>query len=366
MNVWRLPGPERFVRDLYDLITAGSNVAVVAPAHLPAGLKEAVQDLFNVSTALAVFHVEAMGGQSPAAAVAAACFISGAPPTPEELARSGATSGIVVWIELPTGCDAGPWVEYLGRYAYEGRQFSSAHLGRLVLVVPPAVNLQALKNDPAIRVLPWSRRTNRMDTMLLASRLVPHADSESARLATELRIALMVELSGYDFGLAQRLAALPLAALLAPQATLTSLGCPAAVRADERWALGLEDHWDGRSFIHSGTLQSSNKSADLVQRIWRACLQTVFPRLEELRRDAVREHFGRLRPMRYENNEITPVEDLEFSQIHSLLKYSRAVTRAALDRYSHLRRVRNALAHGDVPTPEDLTASGLVPASAFE
>jgi hypothetical protein len=363
-SFWSLPGPSQFVHEIHSEVRQGVNVIVMLPLHTPDGLgveleRQVKDDETLFWRSLRLGPGEEDGGD-PFRGLSRLVAIEALRPELGELAR--AFAGSVVLIEAMPEAELHAWEGFLPRFAAAGRSLPPGEAGTLVLVIPPAPGGYGLQptQDPALSVVRWQGQTSRVDSQLCL------ADepclSRGHSLEHELRLAVAMELAGYDLALAARLMDLPLKSLLDPVPTLqqvaqerawTSCGC-------DPWAEGREGHWNGRQFLHSAAAVAEGKRSLVEQRVWKAELSLLFPEIERLRLELLDSVRPALRvPMATPYGTIERIDDLEIGQIDYQIQHS-SLAPGLRRKIHHLAEMRRSLAHTELVKIDDLVGAGLI------
>ncbi|MGI5861121.1 MAG: hypothetical protein ACOX6T_03580 [Myxococcales bacterium] len=353
LGFWELPGPSSFAAEIDRLVQAGESVAVVFPPGTPAGLRSLL-----VARARAdgrCWYQLRPGNEQPIEALA---DLVGAPvPCGTHAARELAHElcATAIWIEGLSEDRAKPWVELLTDFARAARSEPAGTTGSLLLVVGPET---AVRAEIGLRVLKWRGRLRYEDA------LIHLADfSESGSVEERLRLAIAVELAGWDLELARQLAERSLAELLRPTRILQEEARARGWRRPgtrDRWAVGWSDQWRGSPFDHPAALALEEREQEITQRVWNAELTVLFPLIEERRCALLPQLRPFLRaPIETPTGRIETVEDLEIGQIWYQVRHSR-LSAATKTRIMGLANMRRALAHVEPIDPKDLCYAGMV------
>ena len=364
---WDLPGPSAFLEETLEALRSGASLLVQFPEHAPEGYREATRRAMGREGILAFTEVEA-GGDRPVTAIATAFGWEAEGAwlrSPAVLAESRRLEGRLVWV---TGVDANQWPawrDFIDRFGHACRGFHAGDCGQICLELPGSLPAREPATDPVLRHLAWRDRLTRLDVMLFLGRGMARA----GRMAfeRELRLALAVEVAGFDLGLAASLVRAPLATLLEPTRALRTEAERrgwTTRRMGDGWSTGREDDLEGRPFEHPASLAADGKVEVITRRVWRAELSVIFPVLEERRIEIVKKLGNKLKPMQTDFGYVSRVEDLELGSIaYQVRKFQ--LGRTLEEKLVHMAELRNALAHMEPVKPENLVGAGLLDRSAL-
>lgn len=285
--------------------------------------------------------------------------------TPEALAGSLRLQGTILCFDGLSGADWTQWAEFLQRFAHACRAHSAGDCGQVVITVDGVISTGRVGDDPGLQVVRWERRLSRLDALIQVGQVMPYQGRSS--LERDLRIAIAMELAGYDLAFAARLTAAPLGELLEAKVLLEKeagrrgwSGQP----GKEAWAAGRVDEYDGQRFEHGASLAARGDTDGLRKRLWQAQLKVVFPALEERRLDIVHRFSKSLRPMETRFGYVDRIEDLEISHILEQVRRYR-LGPEYVSKLAHMNELRKALAHLDPVRALDLVGAGLVDRSCL-
>ncbi|HCF60850.1 MAG TPA: hypothetical protein DFS52_22970 [Myxococcales bacterium] len=355
LGFWELPGPSTFAAEIERLVQGGESAAVVLPPGTPAGLGSLLGARARAEGRY--WYSLSPGNAQPIAALAD--LIALPPPcgaqAPRELAR--ALCATAVWIEGFSEERARPWVELLTDFATAARSEPAGAAGSLVLVLDPVT---AVRCEIGLRVLKWRGRVRREDALI---HLADRSGNGNGSVEQQLRLAIAVELAGWDLELARRLAERSLPELLRPARILREEVQARDWRKPapkDRWAAGWSDHWRGSRFDHPAALALEGKDPELAQRVWKAELAVLFPLIEERRCALLPQLRPFLKaPIDTPTGRIETIEDLEIGQIWHQVRHSK-LSAATKTRVMGLANMRRALAHVEPIDPGDLCHAGMV------
>jgi len=130
----------------------------------------------------------------------------------------------------------------------------------------------------------------------------------------------------------------------------------AADDLDEGWASGVLQRRDGETVFHSGWVARDTASREFERRVWAAQIQVVFPLIEQLRRRAIDRYGSRFRmPVQVGDNEfVSDPYELEIAIVRRIVSRLGGVPRTAIRRLDQAYEFRNALAHLEPLTAQQL------------
>jgi len=367
LDPWELPGPSAFLDETVEALRAGASLLVQFPEHALDGYREATRRAMGRDGLLSLTEVEA-GTDEPLPAIAGAFDWEARAPwlrSPVILAESKRMEGHLVWV-TGVGAEQWPaWRDFIERFSHACRAFHAGDCGQICLDLPGTLQAKDPATDPVLRHLAWRDRLSRLDVMLFLGRGMVRAGRMP--FERELRMALAVEIAGFDLGLAASLVRAPLATLLAPVETLKTEAERrgwATRRVADGWSTGRQDNWEGRPFEHPASLAVDGRVDVIHHRVWRAELGVIFPILEEKRIEMVKKLGNKLKPMHTDFGYVSRVEDLELGSIaYQVRKFQ--LGRSLEEKLVHMAELRNALAHMEPVKPENLVGVGLLDRSAL-
>jgi hypothetical protein len=361
LGFWELPGPSAFAAEVEDVVRRGESAAILLPPGTPGGLGSYLGARARGDACLWVSV--SPGDAEPATALSDLVAMPAPAAGRAARALAEALRRTTVWIEGVPPERLRSWTGLLSQFAAAARSETAGSAGALALVGEPA-GVQA-REEVGLRVLRWKGRVRREDALIHLADL-PGGEGGSAE--SQLRVALAVELAGWDLDLARRLAERSLTELLRPAALLRHEASERGWRLPaprDRWAAGWSDCWRGSQLDHPAALALEGREQELAQRVWKAEIAVLFPLIEE-RRCAL---LSQLRPFLKAPvdtpvGRIESVEDLEIGQIWHQVRCSR-LNEATRRRVMGLANMRRALAHVEPIDPEDLCNAGLVDRAAI-
>lgn len=343
-DIWRLPGPSRFVQRLVGDLADGYVVVLQRPAtSLADDVRRACAnelpaisfvDLLAVDASDPVPHVESTLGLAPTADDSA-------------LLEAMSTRMELLWI---SGLEALPasarqsWLGFIHRIAHLKRTSDKWFPGPVAELCCPLEGSPSV--DVHLRTHVWSGVLHPLDVTLHLAVARPDL--------TPLVRTQLVELCRGDLQLADALAGQSteepneLVKLCEKDAADKNLGdlteqarvhplfgdrIPHAL--EDAWIRGAVDHCDGRLSWHPGLLPEDQ----VRQRLWRGQLRELLPALDDWRRALI--------AMLHDRHGYTAVafEDAwDFGDLARLLRHRRA-PRDAVALAEALREARNRLAH---------------------
>lgn len=370
IDVWRLPGPGGFVRDVARLAKGGQHVLSVLPRFIASNPRYsdalAAAIVAEVDAHRRIYPAVADGDLVPALGVAMTDAFDDAPVRlPALLAHDHVAGQVFVCNAAdlePKHAEQLP--AFLRRLDDESRPIPIADRPTLVFLV----SRDLLPSDPAsvttTRLWYWDR-VSRWDVGALLTR--DNANAFSGVLG-EIRLETIIELAQWDLEFALRLASewrggqFELAAVLArevadapeePSGRRSGLREPPAAIA-EHWDEGIIDAWHGLMCIKHAAAGSSPNH--LTRTVWRAQARALMPWLE-VRRVAIEgmvaERLGRERLSAAVQDFATRFRDVdadpgivELSTLSRIITARFGITETRLrDTTRRLAGARNKLAH---------------------
>ena len=319
-DLWSLPGPRRFVRDVVERAYKGRCVSL-RDAHGVAGLVGALSTQIGRDGFMRLQTIDLRGSADLLAALNDALAIdvrSLAAVAVNESARD-----TVFLIHLSDGERAGDVHAFV-------------RAGRLAPGIEAAVVLAACDSPlDGLRDEHWdavdaAALVGPLDGMAFAAAHLTEADS----LPTRTKAAVAVEVGAWDLYLTARLLDLPMKQALRPD-----LCAEQWIDADDQLAVQQLDGWGGEATRHAAWL-AQNDMGSLTKRVWRGQLGVLFPWIEERRREVI----GRHRPqLQATEKTMRELEMLDWGPIEIQLGNS---TKGCPKAVQSARFIRNELAHG--------------------
>lgn len=341
MNWWELPGPGSFVEAIADDLRDGKNVVVVAPAHTPAGLRQAILQSFGRTD----FHVIKDGEAKPIDIL----FQRFSPVTADSTLRDASTflesvdarSSIICVEEI--SLDRWPqWHRFLLEYQHCLQDVSLLRR-KLFCVFPDAASATTgIQTEVRLSTYRYDGYAGPLDALLYAALRFPR--NGGTDIEQQVGIAATAALALWDPELTDRLVSEPLSTILDPANLLLDLCRERGWSDDPSWPNGTCAQFGSESMIHSAVIAS--KSHELEARIWSAEVGVVFPRIEKVRQRILSKRGKRFR-IPYETRSGQRIEDyrdLEINHIRDQL-HETGAPQGEREAADQLARMRNYLAH---------------------
>lgn len=358
---WDIPGPARFVRSVESDLLDRVNVV----AALPGSLGKNWFEFFRRRWGQSQGRLEQL--RPPDEACSPLDELCGAFTTRPRGTTSvgdlvmepgfrGRTIG--VFVERPGPIAA--WAEFLDSYERACR--SVEPFERTVLLLATSGVTPARLPAPAthLRVHLYDGYARPQDCYMYAWGLLGAEEKHGWR--TDLKMALCAQLGQWDPRLCETLVDRDLGALLSRKLSESVLTGEAPMDVggdlDDGWARGILQRRDDQIVYHSGWNAEGGASAEFERRVWTAQVQVVFPLIEQVRRNAIQTygHHIRLPVVGADGEEINDLSELEIAMVCRLLSRSGRVPRGTLRRLEQAKAFRNALAHLEPLTSQQLLA----------
>jgi len=355
---WSLPGPAGFVRGVLASLREGRSVALLLPFHAPGGLEEALAPVIREVRPVEAHN--ALAGHLPAQALFER-FWPAAPAITVRNARNLLAcedfQGRLLWLTGLTEERWPPWREFLVEYEQACRSVPQFYrtlfivplIGPLALAPPPAEVCMACHE--------WRDCVSEMD-MLLYCALSLQASSLPAAVR-KLTAAVVAELALWDPGTAEALLAAE------PWRCLSPLEVLVGIAKERGWTAQTPASWEGGTLeradhgnrVHSALLAVQGEEAEISRRVWAGLVRVLLPLIEERRLALLPKVQSRLRfPIRVDSGElISDARDLEIGPLCYFLAKG-GLRGRDLEPLYRMKRLRNSLAHGEVPPLGEIRA----------
>jgi len=356
--IWDLPGPKSFLARLAEAIdnSAGGIVHIAAPSPRPPDLVDAILG-YLVRQAIWRGHVVSIRGEgSPSDLISQAAGRRISAATLAEFKADPQLSSRAFVFDIE-GEIPDAWV-YFFRHWREGARTQALDAPVLIVIGPCGVSLAdstAMFGTPAIT---WQGVIGPTDTRMVIERHFQHPDSVLVQTA----IAVGVEVSGWNLGLARRLASLEPQELVNPEDWL--LANLSSELEHAYWENGGVDLWNADVCPDTAFLVRHRALGEIRRKIWRGQVSVLFPFTDTVRRHLIRHYRDaleqyvnpqtpRTRPSADGERVIVDPEDLELGEVKFLLKtLPKEQSFDTLLRRSH--RIRSRLAHLEQVPREDI------------
>lgn len=363
LDWWNLPGPSAWLESLLRALRAGHNLIIRLPDYSPLGLREALERQvttggswrwtpiqLGISTTLkndpAQFLWQRFGGEKTHVLIDSVT-----------LARSKHLLDYIIWLEGFTQDSWCDWQKFLFAYSDACRERDPVDRGLFVACCDGMIGKDIKNGDAALSVHTFYGATNSLDMSLWVANLLQgrHLDP----LEIRLRTAVIVELAGCDSDIAQALVALDLDKLFDPWSHLASIGNSRHWSVQDPSVLsdysGMIHLIDGHPHINSSLLaiNGSEGTTEIRRRIWQGQVSILFPFLEQERISLLNRLKPLLRiPFSTKFGEVNDIWELEL--MHILQQVKQRVKSDLRQRLQNLVDMRNALAHLDLVTSQQV------------
>lgn len=359
LSWWDIPGPGRFVRRVENDLRDRVNVV----AALPAGTGNVWFDFFRRRWAdgqerMDVLHVD--GDVRPPLDILCEAFTTNPAGTTTlgALVGENAFQGLTVGVLLENADSVRAWADFLVAYERECRLIDP--LDRAVLLVATEGAGPQLLPPPEthLRVHVYDGYARPHDCYMYAWVLLGTEEKQAWR--TELKMALCAQLAQWDPRLCEELSDRDIGSILRRATSVSALSAGQDAHAtddtDQGWALGVLQRRDGETVFHSGWVARDKGSREFERRVWAAQVQVVFPLIEQLRRQAIERYGSRFRmPVQVGDNEfVSDPYELEIAMVRRIVSYLDGVPRGVIRRLDQAYEFRNALAHLEPLTAQQL------------
>lgn len=362
LSWWDMPGPCRFVKRVENDLRDRVNTVAALPAGFGKGWfnffrRRWVEDQQRIDvqrvTSESTLPLDELCGTfttHPSGTL-----------TIGALARESGFRGRTIGVVLEDKSFMKEWVEFLAVYERECRLIDVLER-TVLLLVTDGVSPQLLPSpETYLRVHIYEGYARPYDCYMYSWVLLGAEEKQAWR--TELKMALCARLAQWDPRLCEVLSDLDIESILDPGSSIASLphgketaGMVEAADADEGWAMGILQRRDGQVVYHSGWVAKDTTSHEFGRRVWEAQVQVIFPLIEQVRRQAI-ERYGshfRLPVLVGENEYVNDPYDLEIAMVRRILSRVGGVPRAVLRRLDQAWEFRNALAHIEPLTGQQL------------
>lgn len=347
---WTLPGPLSFIEAVADDIREGKSVFLCLPEHTSGRLATQLERVFEGDFGWLPANVEA--GVAPIDFLYELTAPEADPAglrNPANLAREAGFSSKILWLEDIQVGDWPAWTRFFAEYERVCRSVPEARRSYFVVRMFGPNAILPLPDGVGLSVRRWDGWLRRQDLWVYSSTCVREKGSG---LETDLVVALVSVLGGWDPALCDHLTNFELVDLLRPADLLRDFAIARGWRLnthsldDEAWGRGLWQTYLGNKVPHTCYAAFLNGSRYLDRLIWRAEIGVLMPYIEEKRQKLIDQYRGHFRLPHYtKTGVIEDVYDLEIGMIEWMLSRSGAVTKPVLDYISALKGARNRLSH---------------------
>ena len=327
-GMWTLPGPSRLVGELCDALYQDRVVSVRAPVGR-AELAVAIELKLNDDGQYRVLAARPSRGEGVLDAVADAAGVRRG--APAALVTAPELSECAIVVELPTGHPTEPSLLDFARLTAR-----SSSQGEPVIVVLGDGRLPAVGSKPPREV---RGVLGPLDCAASLSGQPVGLDPFEHRLMA----SVAMETAGWDLGILERLASLPIASAVRPDRFVDAWGddrVAAWVGTNPEWATGSLDEWGGVPCEHPLWL-AANRPEQLAKRVWRGQVAVLLPWIETRRLEIIARFGRRLRP-----DQVRCGPDIESLDWGPLSHQLNGQIGWLVDLIETHRIARNELAHG--------------------
>jgi hypothetical protein len=361
LSWWDIPGPCRFVRRIENDLRDRVNVV----AALPAGLGREWFDFFRRRWAADQERIDVLRTtEESSSPLDELCSSFTTHPsgtlTLGALGKETGFRGRTVGLFLDSKKPVQEWVEFLVSYEQECRLIDG--FDRTVfLLATDGVSPQLLPSpETYLRIHVYDGYARPHDCHMYAWVMLGTDGKQGWR--TELKMALCAQLAQWDHRLCEVLCERDIGSIMQQNSSTKPISVGqvsgAAMDVDEAWALGILQRRDGQIIYHSGWMAEDNMPKEFRRRVWAAQVQVIFPLIEQVRRQAIERYGGRIRlPILVGENEyVNDPYELEIAMVRRIVSRIDGVPRTVLRRLDQAWEFRNALAHLEPLTEQQLQA----------
>ena len=346
MEIWKLPGPSRYLGTVERSLRSGASVVLRFPGDVPTGFRVALHallgDYWQWATIESDAVIESAGGgfvlrrlcERFAPQLSAVARVTAADLCEEDEFRRR-----LIWVDGLHSGNCGGWLSFLTAYAQASRAVPTLERTRFVALVDGAPSTR-VTGDICLAVHDWRNVVDEMDLLFLAdARLRDRGVTRKERLLLATAVA---RVAAWDCVVAAALGEEVAEVILDPRDALRALarerGWTSETPLD--WRIGTES---GSGSMHPA-LAAVKEPREIERRVWSAQAAVLLPEIESVRLDIVREHRFQIADNLRRTGEGTDPEEMEIGDL------VRVFGRPGFDRQAgwrvrHLRDIRNALAH---------------------
>lgn len=355
---WNMPGPTGFIRGVLASIREGRSVVLLLPARALSGLDEALATAIREVRPVEI--CDATAGHFPAQALFER-FWPDAPAATVRNARNLMTceevQGRLLWLVGLTEERWPPWRDFLVEYEQACRSVPQFYRTLFVVPLIGPLALTPPSAEVCMACHEWRDCVSEMDMLLFCA--LSLQESPLPTLVRKLTAAVVAELALWDPAAAEALL------LAGPWSCLSPLEVLIGNAREKGWTPQTPVSWeegtaeptDHGNRVHSALLAVRGEEAEISRRVWAGLVQVLLPLIEERRLTLLPKVQHRLRlPVRLESGDlISDARDLEIGPLCYFLSKA-GLSRRDLEPLNRMKRLRNALAHGEVPPFADIRA----------
>ena len=253
------------------------------------------------------------------------------------------------------------WRRFLSSYSEAGRRVPENRRTVFLVVLEGFTPSELPDNEVALATHVWDDVVSTQDVCSYAAHLL--YDRHSQPVMRSLLASVIASYALWDLELVEELSRCTMDEIFAPDAVLTRIARRRGWTDSEEepsWVLGTAGRLDGIKETHSAVLQLRGRHADLQQRLWRGQVPILLLLIEEIRNEII-QHLGQILkvPFTTDYRVINDRRDLEVGHIHNQIRCKDA-PRWIKSTVQHLVNFRNALAHMEPVSADDLRASRIL------
>jgi hypothetical protein len=347
VDIWSLPGPQRFFSDLSAMLRRGNNIVLRLPLNAPDRIEWGLREQFGNEGGWVTLEVRK--DLRPADQLFTR-FLPDAPPETLRSATSIANSelfqGHIVWLD---GLDEFTWPEwrqFLEDYKHVCRAVPDYSRTMFIAPVRGEISKIVPQEDATLIHVVWNDVISDYDILIWAALRLRERGFKSTRL--ELLSATICKVALWDIRLARELANASTKNILNPHRILRELASSLGWNADTKpeWENGSIGTISGQRMAHSAFLYAVNQVRAMNSRIWAAQASVLLPKIEQRRLSLLPliERYLQL-PFDTGYSTITDFHDLEIGHLFFQINRNGGVDPALRRTVLKLKEIRNSLSH---------------------
>ena len=345
MNLWTLPGPARFVRQVEHALRDGANVVVRFPVVTPFGFGERMRAQLQESWRCNVFH--SAPASSPFQSIRER-FASNLPtewnPTLLDLCENEDFRGRLIWLNGVGRLDredCSAWKKFLVDYAQASRSVPEFERTLFVAVLDGAPPADPPLDDVTLKCFDWRGVIDETDLLLAAHERLHSRDAGA--VMRSLLATTVAHVASWDPDVAERLLDEGCDVILNPVSLLQS------VAREKGWTSNTDVCWElgtasGGGVPHAALTSLEDPPRDLRRRLWSAQASVLLPSIANWRWNLLLDHRALLAEhLKREGRPADPL-DLDIGELMGMVQrpgFDPEVRRNV----RQMNRWRNELAH---------------------